>query len=86
MGQRANLITVESGEYTVRYDHWCANRLDEILFWGAGYALEFFDAQEQVDNVPLPPDVRDWLQAWTDDNYKPEPRKRKPPASGTVPV
>lgn len=48
MGQRANLITVESGEYTVRYDHWCANRLDEILFWGAGYALEFFDAQEQV--------------------------------------
>jgi hypothetical protein len=48
MGQRANLITVENGEYTLRYDHWCANRLDEILFWGVSYALDFFDAQEKV--------------------------------------
>jgi hypothetical protein len=50
MGQRANLITVENGGYTVRYDHWCANRLDKILFWGVGYALDFFDAQEEVGN------------------------------------
>jgi hypothetical protein len=48
MGQRANLITVENGEYTIRYDHWCANRLDDILFWGIGHALDFFDAQEVV--------------------------------------
>lgn len=48
MGQRANLITVENGEYTIRYDHWCANRLDKILFWGIGYALEYFEAQDKV--------------------------------------
>jgi hypothetical protein len=48
MGQRANLITVENGRYTVRYDHWVANRLDDVLFWGAGYALEYFDVQEEV--------------------------------------
>lgn len=48
MGQRANLITVEDGEYTVRYDHWCANRLDDILFWGVGHALDYFAAQEEV--------------------------------------
>ena len=48
MGQRANLITIENGDYTLRYDHWCANRLDEILFWGAGHALDYFDAQETV--------------------------------------
>ena len=50
MGHRANLITVENGEYTLRYDHWCSNRLDEILFWGAGYALEYFEAQEVVSD------------------------------------
>lgn len=48
MGQRANLITVEDGEYTLRYDHWCANRLDDILFWGPGHALDYFDAQDKV--------------------------------------
>ena len=48
MGQRANLITVEDGEHTLRYDHWVANRLDDILFWGADYALSYFDAQETV--------------------------------------
>ena len=44
-------------------------------------AARWLDAQEQVDNVPLPPDVRDWLQAWTDEHYKPEPKQRKRPAS-----
>jgi hypothetical protein len=48
MGQRANLIIVEDGEHILRYDHWVANRLDEILFWGVGYALQYFDAQEKV--------------------------------------
>jgi hypothetical protein len=44
-------------------------------------AARWLDAQERVDNVPLPAEVRDWLQAWTDDHYKPEPRQRKRPAS-----
>ena len=44
-------------------------------------AARWLDAQEQVDNLPLPPDVSDWLQTWTDENYKPEPKQRKRPAS-----
>lgn len=48
MGQRANLIIIEDGKYTLRYDHWCANRLDKILFWGIGYALDYFEAQDKV--------------------------------------
>jgi hypothetical protein len=44
-------------------------------------AARWLDAQEHVDNVPLPPDVRDWLQAFTDEHYKPEPRQRRRPAS-----
>jgi hypothetical protein len=44
-------------------------------------AARWLDAQERIDNVPLPPDVRHWLQAYTDEHYKPEPRQRKRPAS-----
>ena len=44
-------------------------------------AGRWLDAQERVDNVPLPAEIRDWLQAFTDENYKPEPKKRKRPAS-----
>ncbi|GMV47604.1 MAG: hypothetical protein AMXMBFR66_30020 [Pseudomonadota bacterium] len=44
-------------------------------------AGRLLDAQERVDNLPLPPAVRDWLQAYTDANYRPEPRERKRPAS-----
>jgi len=44
-------------------------------------AGRWLDAQERVDNVPLPADLREWLQAYTDAHYKPEPKKRKRPAS-----
>jgi len=44
-------------------------------------AGRWLDAQEHVDNVPLGADVAAWLQAYTDEHYKPEPKKRKRPAS-----
>jgi len=44
-------------------------------------AGRWLDAQERVDNVPLPPDVAEWLQAWTDEHYRPEPKERRRPAS-----
>lgn len=44
-------------------------------------AGRWLDAQERVDNLPLPPDIAAWLQAWTDEHYKPEPKKRARPAS-----
>lgn len=44
-------------------------------------AGRLLDAQERVDNVPLQGDVRDWLQAYTDAHYRPEPKERKRPAS-----
>ena len=42
------------------------------------------DAQERVDNVPLGREWCEWLQAFTDEHYKPEPKQRKRPA--VVPV
>ena len=48
-------------------------------------AARLLDAQERVDNVPLPADVRDWLQAFTDEHHKPEPKQRRRPASFRAP-
>ena len=44
-------------------------------------AGRWLDAQERVDNVPLASPLREWLQAYTDAHYKPEPKQRKRPAS-----
>lgn len=48
-------------------------------------AGRLLDAQERVDNLPLPADMAAWLQAWTDEHYRPEPRRRQRPASFVSP-
>jgi hypothetical protein len=48
-------------------------------------AARLMDAQERVDIVPLPADVRDWMQAFVDENYQPEPKQRQRPASFLAP-
>lgn len=57
----------------------------EIVTVSYNEAGRLLDAQERVDNVPLPSDVCAWLQAFTDENYKPEPKKRRRPASFVAP-
>jgi hypothetical protein len=53
----------------------------EIVTLSYNEAGRMLDAQEHVDNVPLPADVRAWLQAYADAHHRPEPRKRSRPAS-----
>lgn len=48
-------------------------------------AGRWLDAQERVDNVPLPAELVAWLQDFTDAHYRPEPKKRKRPASFVPP-
>ena len=48
-------------------------------------AGRWLDAQERVDNVPLRADLAAWLQAYTDENYHPEPKKRRRPQSFLAP-
>ncbi|MEO7242480.1 MAG: DUF3305 domain-containing protein [Variovorax sp.] len=48
-------------------------------------AGRWLDAQERVDNVPLTPDVTRWLQTFTDEHYRPEPKKRRRPQSFVAP-
>ncbi|MEO8281756.1 MAG: DUF3305 domain-containing protein, partial [Ideonella sp.] len=44
-------------------------------------AGRWLDAQERVDNVPLPAELVQWLHAYTEATYQPEPKKRRRPAS-----
>ena len=48
-------------------------------------AGRLLDAQERVDNCPLPPDMVELLQAYTEAHYHPEPRRRQRPASFRAP-
>ena len=49
MGQRANLIIVQYGEYELFYSHWAANTLTSDLFWSPELATAFIQMQQQVD-------------------------------------
>ena len=53
----------------------------EIVTLSYNEAGRLLDAQERVDNVPLPEQPRAWLAAFTQDHYKPEPKQRRRPAS-----
>lgn len=66
---------------------WRNDDLDPSRAWPELVTLSYneagrlLDAQERVDNVPLPPDVTAWMQAYADEHYRPEPKQRRRPAS-----
>jgi hypothetical protein len=66
---------------------WRSDDEDGSRAWPETVSLSYneagrwLDAQEHVDNLPLPPDVCDWLQAFNDLHYRPEPKRRNRPAS-----
>ncbi len=70
---------------------WRADDEDPKRAWPEFVTLSYneagrrLDAQERVDNVPLQPDAVAWLQAYVDEHYQPEPKKRKRPASFVAP-
>jgi hypothetical protein len=53
----------------------------EIVTVSYHEAGRWLDAQERVDNLPMPDDVRVGLQAYVDEHYRPEPKRRARPAS-----
>lgn len=60
----------------------CGPEFVTLSYHEAGRLL---DAQERVDSLPLPANVRDWLQAFADEHYRPEPKQRRRPASFRAP-
>jgi hypothetical protein len=53
----------------------------EIVTLSYDVAGRLLDAQERVDNRPLPDEVAAWLQAYNDAHYRPQPKQRSRPAS-----
>jgi hypothetical protein len=44
-------------------------------------AGRWLDAQETVEQVPAPPHIVEWMRAFANDHYVPEPKKRRRPES-----
>jgi hypothetical protein len=53
----------------------------EILTLSYNEAARWLDAQESVEQVPAPADVIEWMRAFAQEHYVPEPRRRKRPES-----
>ena len=70
---------------------WRSDEQDPSRAWPETVSLSYneagrwLDAQERVDNVPLQADIGAWLQAYTDEHYKPEPKQRRRPQSFVTP-
>ena len=66
---------------------WRVDEDDPSLAWPELVTLSYneagrlLDAQERVDNLPLPGEVCAWLQAFVDEHHRPEPKQRRRPAS-----
>lgn len=44
-------------------------------------AGRWMDGQDPVEQVPAPPEIVQWMKAFTDQHYVPEPKRRKRPES-----
>ena len=66
---------------------WRIDEDDPSRAWPEAVSLSYIEAdrwlsaEEHVDNVPLPADLCAWLQAYTDENFKPEANRRNRPQS-----
>jgi hypothetical protein len=72
---------------------WRIDDADPSLAWPETVSLSYteagrwLDAQERVDNVPLQAELVPWLQAYTDEHYRPEEKKaRRRPQSFVSPA
>ena len=58
-----------------------AHAWPELVTLSYNEAGRLLDAQERVDNLPLPDDVAVVLQGFVDEHYRPEAKQRRRPAS-----
>lgn len=44
-------------------------------------AARWMDGSERVERAPMDPELAAWMAAWVEQNYRPEPKKRRKPRS-----
>jgi hypothetical protein len=49
MGQRANLVLIENGEWQLFYDHWIANSLHYELLWGPSITVDYLRGMKKQE-------------------------------------
>jgi len=80
-----------ASEHPVWFVMWRTDDNDGSRAWPESVTLSYHeaarsvDAQERVDIVPLSAAARAWLQDFTDQHYRPEPKKRLRPTSFVAP-
>jgi hypothetical protein len=86
-GYYLNLSTAQP----VWFVMWRIDDADPSRAWPEAVTLSYneaarwLDAQERVDNLPLPDSVHAWLLAFAQEHYTPEPKRRRRPASFVAP-
>jgi hypothetical protein len=65
-------------EATVAPEPIARPQIVTLSYYDAG---RWLDAQETVEQVPAPAPVVEWLRAYVEAHYVPEPKKRKRPES-----
>lgn len=61
-----------------RHEPWA---LPQTVTLSYHEAARWLDAQETVEQVPAPAEVVDWMRAFVEAHYQPEPKKRRRPQS-----
>lgn len=74
-------VTAEEPRVFVMWRLAEALAVPEILTVSYGEAARMMDAGEQVDGVPMPPDIHAWVSAFARAHYRPPERKPKRYAS-----
>ena len=79
-GYYLNLTSPEPKVFILWRDYENGPR-PQMLTVSYGEGTRWADSGEQVDGVPIPPDLLPWLAEFVEAHYRPEPRKAKRYAS-----
>ena len=78
-------LNVSSGEpsvfVSIRHDDEASDPYPFQATLSYNEAARWMDGGEKVDRVVAWPDLAEWMGAWVEQNYRPEPKKRQKPRS-----
>ena len=78
-------LNVSSGEpsvfVSIRHDEGASDPYPFQATLSYNEAARWMDGGEKVDRVVAWPDLADWMGAWVEENYRPEPKRRQRPRS-----
>ncbi|NJN40095.1 MAG: DUF3305 domain-containing protein [Gammaproteobacteria bacterium] len=74
-------VTTDEPRFFVMWQMEADQAVPHVVSASYNEASTWMDAGDQVDPVPIPPELLLWLGDYVRDNYRPEPKKRIRPRS-----